>query len=174
VLITGATGGVGRMAVQLASVGGAQVSALVRQSSVAASRDLLAGLGAAEVIEHLDGDFDVIVDGVGGVVFGLAIEHVAPGGVVVNIATQEGQEPITFRAAAFDRAHGASVRSLNLLTELGVPEVAVRDLARLGRLAEHGRLDGQIALECSWRQPGAAIDALLNRHLGGKIILRMD
>jgi len=172
VLVTGATGGVGRMAVQLASIGGAQVSALVR--SAAASRDVLAGLGAAEVVEQLESDFDVIVDGVGGAVFGLAIEHLAPGGVVVNIATQEDQETITFRASGFDRAHGASIRTLNLLTELGSPEVAAGDLARLCRLAETGRLDGQIALECSWRQPETAIDALLHQHLGGKIVLRMD
>lgn len=172
VLVTGAAGGVGRMAVQLASVGGAQVSALVRSAD--ASRDLIAGLGASEVIEQVGGDFDVIVEGIGGAVFGLVIEHLAPGGVVVNIATDESQETVTFRASGFDRAHGASIRTLNLLTELGSPDVAAADLARLLRLVEAGRLDGQIALECSWRQPQVAIDALLNRHLGGKVVVRVD
>jgi hypothetical protein len=31
----------------------------------------------ATVVEHLSGDFNVIVDGVGGATLGLAIEHVA-------------------------------------------------------------------------------------------------
>ena len=172
VLVTGAAGGVGRMAVQLASAGGAQVSALVRDAG--SSGDLLAGLGATEVVSQINGDFDLIVEGVGGAVFGRAIEHVAARGVVVNIATRDGDEMISFRAAGFDRAHGASIRTLNLLTELGPPEAVASDLARLGRLAEAGRLDGQIALECSWREPEVAVDALLERHLGGKIVLRMD
>jgi NADPH2:quinone reductase len=112
--------------------------------------------------------------GVGRTVFGLAIEHLAPGGVVVNIATQDDEESVTFRAAQFDRSHGASVRTLNLLSELGSHATVAADLSRLGRLAAAGRLDGQISLECSWRQPFTAIDALLNHHLGGKIVFRMD
>jgi NADPH:quinone reductase len=68
VLVTGATGGVGRMAIQLARESGAHVTALVRDAE--ASRDLLHGLGAAEVAESMTGDFDLIVDGVGGATFG--------------------------------------------------------------------------------------------------------
>ena len=85
VLVTGATGGVGRMAVQLAHASGAHVTALVRDA--AASGELMSRLGAAAVAEHLAGEFDVIIDGVGGATFGLAIEHLCPRGVVVNIAT---------------------------------------------------------------------------------------
>lgn len=47
VLITGATGGVGRIAVQLAHASGAYVTALVRNP--AASGELLRGLGATQV-----------------------------------------------------------------------------------------------------------------------------
>jgi len=47
VLVTGANGGVGRIAIQLARESGASVTALVRDA--AASHDLLRGLGAAEV-----------------------------------------------------------------------------------------------------------------------------
>ena len=78
VLVTGATGGVGRMAVQLAHASGADVTALVRDA--AASGELMSRLGAAAVTEHLGGEFDVIIDGVGGATFGLAIEHLCPGG----------------------------------------------------------------------------------------------
>jgi hypothetical protein len=39
---------------------------------------LLRRLGATVVTAELAGDFDVIVEGVGGATFGLAIEHLAP------------------------------------------------------------------------------------------------
>jgi len=172
VLVTGATGGVGRMAVQLARAGGAVVTALVRDA--AASRELLGRLGASSVVEQLGGDFDVIVEGVGGATFGLAIEHVAPRGVVVNIATQADDETVSFRAKCFDRARGAAIYTLNLPDELASHASAASDLARLCALAADGRLDGQVELECSWRQPGPAIDALLNRRIGGKAVLHID
>ena len=86
VLITGATGGVGRIAVQLAHASGARTTALVRDA--AASSALLRRLGAQEVAERIDRDFDVILNAVGGTTFGQAIEHIAPRGIVVNIATQ--------------------------------------------------------------------------------------
>jgi NADPH:quinone reductase len=64
VLVTGATGGVGRIAIQLARASGARVSALVRNA--ASSHDVLRRIGASEVVEQLKSDFDLIVEGVGG------------------------------------------------------------------------------------------------------------
>ncbi len=48
------------------------------------------------------------------------------------------------------------------------------DLARLCALAADGRLGAQAGLECSWRQPAEAIDALLGHHIGGKAVLPID
>ena len=61
VLITGATGGVGRMAVQLAQASGAHVTALVRDAG--AAREILRRLGAAHVVEQISGDFDLTSTG---------------------------------------------------------------------------------------------------------------
>src|SRR5204863_5254474 len=115
VLVTGANGGVGPIAIQLARESGAPVTALVRK--VAASQEHLRGLGAAEVVEEVDGEFDLVIEGVGGRTFGLAIEHLAPRGIVVNIATAEG-EPVAFEGLRFERAPGASIYSLNLPDEI--------------------------------------------------------
>ena len=172
VLITGASGGVGRLAVQLARVAGADVTALVRDASTSGA--LLRRLGAGHVIEWLEGEFDLIVEGVGGATFGRAIEHVAPRGVVVNIATQDPDEAVSFRAGRFDRARGATIYTLNLFDELAVHATAARDLARLCSLVADGRLDGQVEFACSWREAGEAIDALLHRHIGGKAVLHVD
>ena len=172
VLVTGATGGVGRMAVQLAHASGAHVTALVRDA--VASGELMSRLGAAAVTEHLGDEFDVIIDGVGGATFGLAIEHLCPQGVVVNLATQDDEEMVSFRAGRFDRARGARIYTLNLPDELASHASAAGDLTRLCALAVGGRLDGQVELQCSWRQPEPAIDALLNRRIGGKAVLHVD
>jgi NADPH:quinone reductase len=169
VLVTGATGGVGRMAVQLARAGGARVTALVRDAM--AARERLLRLGATSVAEHIDGDFDLIVDGVGGAMFGLAIEHLAPRGVVVNIATPEDEATVTFRAELFDRSPAAAVRTFNLLAE---PVGVSADLARLCGLVVDGRLDGQVEFEGSWREPAPAIEAVLARRIGGKAVLHVD
>ena len=172
VLITGATGGVGRIAVQLAHAAGGHVSALVRDAAKSAS--LLHRLGAQDVLERLDGDYDVIVDCVGGAIFGQAIEHVAPRGIVVNIATQSPEETVTFRAGRFDRAPGARIYTLNQFDETTTHASGTGDLTRLCALVADGRLDGQVELESSWRDPAPAIDALLHRRIGGKIVLHVD
>jgi NADPH:quinone reductase len=71
VLVTGATGGVGRLAVQLAHLAGARVTTLVRDS--ASADGPLRRLGADDVVERLDGEFDVVLEGVGGATFASAI-----------------------------------------------------------------------------------------------------
>jgi NADPH:quinone reductase len=172
VLVTGANGGVGRIAIQLARVGGAQVTALVRDA--AASEELLRRLGADDIVENISGDFDLIIDGVGGATFGLAIEHVASRGTVVNIATQSDDETVTFRAARFDRAKGARIYTLDLLDELAFHASGAGYLTRLCALMASGLLDGQVELEDSWRKPSRALAALLKRHIGGKAVLHVD
>src|SRR4051794_2824819 len=173
VLITGATGGVGRIAVQLAHASGADVTAWVRNA--ASSGELLYRLGAAEVVDRLDEDvFDFVLDCVGGATFGHCIEHVAPRGVVVNIATQDAEGVVSFRANRFDRARGATIDTLNLPEELPSHDSARRDLSRLCRLVVDGQLDPQIEMEGSWRQPEPAFEALLHRRIGGKVVLHID
>ena len=171
-LITGANGGVGRIAVQLAYAGGAHVTALVR--SVAASADMLRRLGATEVVAEIGGDFDMILDTVGGATFGQAIEHVAARGIVVNLATQSPEETVAFRAACFDRSPGASIYTLNQFDETRAHASGTGDLERLCALVADGRLDGQIELEHSWREPAVAIEAFLHRRIGGKAVLHVD
>ena len=153
VLVTGGRGGVGRYAVQLATLAGADVNA--------------PGRG-----DRIDGEFDLVVDAVGGMSFTAAIEHVAPGGLVVNLATGSPDEVVTFRAARFDRAPGARIYTLNLFDEL--PRMnAASALARLVRLLEDGRLKAPVELEAPWQELGAAIEALLARTISGKAVLHI-
>jgi NADPH:quinone reductase len=170
VLVTGATGGVGQYAVQLAALAGASVTALVRDVDRSAAS--LRRLGAGDVVGEIRGEFDLVVDAVGGTTFAAAIEHVAPGGVVVNLATGSPDEVVSFRAARFDRAPGARIHTLNLRDELRRADTAA-ELARLVRLLEGGRLVAPVGLEAPWQEIVSAIEALLERRISGKAVLHV-
>jgi NADPH:quinone reductase len=170
VLVTGATGGVGRYAVQLAALGSAFVTGLVRD--VATSLAPLQRLGATQVLDRVDGEFDVVVDAVGGTTFAAAIEHVAPRGLIVNLATGGPDEVVSFRATRFDRAPGAKIYTLNLIDEL--PRMnTTHDLGRLVSLLELQKLAAPIGFEAPWQQVGRAIEALLARTIFGKAVLHV-
>src|SRR3989440_1329528 len=82
-LITGASGGVGRFAVQLASLAGAEVTGVVGRSERAAG---LRELGAASVvtsIQEAQGLYDLILESVGGSSLAQALRLVAPNGTIV-------------------------------------------------------------------------------------------
>jgi NADPH2:quinone reductase len=174
VLVTGASGGVGRFAVQLAGRGGAHVTAVSRDPERAKG---LHELGADEIVHELtaDGDrFDLVVEGVGGASLSAAIRRVAPRGVVVSFARTDEQD-VTFPASALFRdAPGASVHGLYVFAELERRAGGGADLARLADLVAGGDLRPQIDLEASWREPHAAIRALLDRRIAGKAVLRVD
>ena len=174
VLVTGASGGVGRFAVQLAKRGGAHVTAV---SASAERAEGLAELGADEIVHELTGEgdrFDVIVEGVGGTSLSAAIRRVAPLGTVVSFARSD-EADVTFPTSALFRdAPGASVHGLYVFPELGRRNGGGADLARLARLVADRELDTQIHREGSWREAPAAIRALLDRRIAGKAVLHVD
>jgi NADPH:quinone reductase len=166
VLVTGAGGGVGRLATQLAAVAGAHVTALVRTP-----RDIP---GATVVAVDLEGDYDLIVDTVGGEVCGRSIEHLRPRGVVVNLATPDPDEPVTFRAGAFDRSQAARVYTLNAFDELIAHASGTSDLDRLCELVASGRVDAGVGVEISWREAAGAMADFLAGRTTGKTVLHLD
>jgi NADPH:quinone reductase-like Zn-dependent oxidoreductase len=171
VLVTGASGGVGRFAIQLAKLAGAHVTAVARRT------DGLARLGADEVSPELqpDGDdFDVVIDAVGGPILGTAIQRVAPGGTVVSFASTT-PEPVSYPTRElFARAPRARVYGMYIFAELEHTRSGSADLRRLAELIAAGRLDPQIDLVLSWTEVGAAIEALLQRRVSGKAVLTVD
>lgn len=171
VLVTGASGGVGRFAIQLAKLAGAHVTAVARRTGG------LGELGADEVIRELEPvgpTFDIIVEAVGGPMLGAALGRVAPRGDVINFAATT-DEPTSFPTRAFfGRAPGARLHGLLVLRELASTDTASADLRRLADLVAGGRLDPQIDLVLPWTQAGEAIEALLERRVKGKAVLRVE
>jgi NADPH:quinone reductase len=171
VLIIGASGGVGRFAIQLAALGGAHVTALARRTAG------LRQLGAHELIADLEPEgqrFDVILDAVGGPVLGTALARVAPRGIVISFASTV-TEPVSYATRDFfSGAPGATLYGLLIFAELQHTRSGSADLRRLAELVAAGRLDPQIAMTRPWTQAREAIEALLERRVDGKAVLTVQ
>jgi NADPH:quinone reductase len=173
VLITGASGGVGRLAVQLAHRGGAHVTAVAANPG---RGEGLAELGADEVIHELDPEgerFDVILESVGGASLAAALGRVAPAGIVIAFGISSG-EPTTFNVAGFYNRRGARLYGLRVFDELDRHHSAASDLRFLAEEVAAGRLDPQVTLTASWREAGPALEALVERRVRGKAVLTID
>ncbi len=171
VLVTGANGGVGRFAIQLAALAQAHVTALVRDP---AQGETLRALGAHDVVTELSGEFDTIAEGVGGDTLAQAIQHVAPDGTIVSFASTETETTFPTREF-FGRAPGATLRGLLVFPELRrSANRGTRLLTTLAGLVAAGKLDPSIEREGSWREAGEHVQALLDRTVGGKVVLHVD
>jgi NADPH:quinone reductase-like Zn-dependent oxidoreductase len=168
VLVSGASGGVGRFATQLAHLGGAEVTALV--TSMSARTAGLRELGADAVVtdvERLRGRFDLILESVGGDTLGRLMTMIDPHGTLVMFGNSS-DVPTTFNVR--DIYIDAHVRLQGFEVFFGV-EPFGRDLGYLARLVAERRLDPQLAGELSWEEVPEALDRLRNREVAGKIAL---
>ncbi|MDG4881050.1 zinc-binding dehydrogenase [Mesorhizobium sp. WSM4884] len=170
VLITGASGAVGRFQIQIAREQGARVTA------VAASQydEDLRGLGAEQVVESIalaEGPFSLITESVGGKSLAHAIERVAPGGTIVMFGSSSGElTPVGFRQ--FVPGHeGARLQTFAYYTS---GEGIGADIALLLGLVEAGRLETRVALTVPWTEIGQALDALRQRSFSGKAVLTIS
>jgi NADPH2:quinone reductase len=169
VLITGAAGGVGTLAVQIAARSGAHVTAVVGRSDRAAG---LQALGAAEVIEGIDnaeGRFALILESAGGASLARAIRLVEPRGTVV-VYGNSSTEPTAISFADFRGAPNARVQSFSYFTSEAEQRFAP-DLALLVSLVADGSLHPVIGVERDWREILQVGDQLRNRQVAGKAVL---
>ncbi|HVC03911.1 MAG TPA: zinc-binding dehydrogenase [Candidatus Acidoferrales bacterium] len=171
VLVTGASGGVGHLAVQLARSTQMTVTGLIRNPE--------ADAGAAAACHHVirdiadaEGPFDHVLDGVGGAVLTRCLEVVAPHGVVVSYASTL-MEPAVLGPRWFGAHLGATLRSLLLFDELPHTQSAASDLSALCALVADGVLKLHIDVEDDWSRAGALARDLLDRRVTGKVVLRI-
>lgn len=175
VLITGASGGVGHLAVEIANRAGAFVVASVRRPE----REKHArAAGAHEVVVGEDpsgaakfGPYDLILESVGGASLAAALRMIAPGGMCVLYGVSASSET-TFDAATFMRTGGASLYGFILFHELP-SRPASQGLARLVEMVSGGRLHPQIELEAPFEQVAEVANKLHNRGIAGKAVLRL-
>ena len=178
VLITGATGGVGDYAIQLARLAGATVTAHVRRTDQA---DPVRAAGAHSVAIGDDlaqaaqghGRFDLIIESVGGATLAAALGLLAAGGVCVSLGVSAGAE-VTFNAAQFFLTGGASLYGFILFHEVGRFESSSVGLARLAALVAGDRLMPHISVEEPWTKIADVAQDLMDRRYHGKAVLTID
>ncbi|MEU9556876.1 zinc-binding dehydrogenase [Streptomyces fumanus] len=165
VLITGASGGVGHFAVQLAALAGARVTALVGSPERAAG---LRELGADRVLTDLAGTeerFDLVLDTVGGPVVAQAWSSLAEGGTIHLVGHSSGQETTFPSGALFGFGEPRTIATYGDMTPTG------GELTDLLGLMAAGRLAAPVGLRGDWRDVGDAVRALFARKVHGKVVL---
>lgn len=176
VLVTGASGGVGNFAIQLARLSGAKVIAHLRRLDQEATVKA-AGAQAVLIGEDLPLDseyapYDLVIESVGGKTLTAALGSVAPDGTVVSFGTSGGNE-VTFNAQRFyGVSSGANLYALILFHELRRESASV-GLQRLLRLVAEGQLQPQISVEAPWTQVADIAQQLLDRRFPGKAVLHL-
>jgi NADPH2:quinone reductase len=105
VLVTGATGGVGKLLIQFAHAAGHHVTAASR--SVAQNSELLQSLGARTIIQYDEiastASYDAIIDTVGGEVLRSCWKAVRPSGALISVHSASWDFVRTARADGIGR-----------------------------------------------------------------------
>jgi NADPH:quinone reductase-like Zn-dependent oxidoreductase len=172
VLISGASGGVGRFAVELAAGAGAFVTGVARDQERANG---LQELGAQNVVFDLDGlegRFDLILESSGGRSFEAAVRLVAPGGQVV-VFGNSSDTPATISFSDFRGRAGARIIAF-FVYESGEPPPFGEDLRLLADLVADDKLHPSIGLERPWTEANEVFEALWGRQVNGKAVLLVD
>ena len=170
VAITGAAGGVGRFAVQLAHASHADVTAIVGSPE---RGEGLAELGADHVVLALEPEgepFDLILESVGGSSLAAALTRVSPDGTVVSFGNSSN-EPTSFDARGFYRRGRPIMRGYFVTHELLEGRIGSDGFDELVGLAISGRLRSDVDLVVPWTEAASAVTALLERRVRGKAVL---
>jgi NADPH:quinone reductase-like Zn-dependent oxidoreductase len=159
VLIAGAAGGVGHLAVQFGKLAGARVIG----TGSSRNRDFVLGLGADEYVDYTEQDVgqavsgvDLAFDTVGGETTQSLVPTVREGGIVVTIANAPPEDAA--------RARGARA-------ELLVMSPSSADLARIGELVAGGEVRVELSEVLPLTDVQRAHELSETGHTRGKIVL---
>lgn len=172
VLITGATGGVGNFACQLAVAMGAKPVAILRRADHEADVQAL----GAETVVSADGSaladmpkFRSIVDGVGGDLFAKLLGALDHSGRLVTYGVSAGAEaPMPIRNLLL--SGDGRIDGFHLYRE-SEKESASKGLARLMRLMLDGKIKAAIEVQKDWSETPSVAAALIDRAYAGKAVL---
>ena len=170
VLITGAAGGVGQLAVQLALDAKATVTG---QASSEARAATVRELGAEAQVHPCDGspvegEFDVVLDSVGGPMFGPLLRAVALRGRAVVFGNSADAES-TFRVEDF-YTKAVTIYGFRVFQSVP-PEQGVKDLAALADQVAAGQLRVSVQATAPLTEALPLVRDLYDRKVTGKVVI---
>lgn len=172
VVVTGAAGGVGRFAVQLARRGGAEVTAVVGRPERAVG---LRELGAAAVtigLDGLSGHYDLALDAVGGDYPGRLATLITPEGTLVIYGNSSGEPTVLQDIRDFYLGGLRRIQGFTIFSTLA-PSPPGRDLGHLAQLVAEGELNPHVDSALSWSELGEGLRRLGDRSVAGKVVLKV-
>ncbi|HTV44797.1 MAG TPA: zinc-binding dehydrogenase [Stellaceae bacterium] len=169
VLVTGAAGGVGHMAVQIAARSGAKVTAVVgnpeRGRHLRGADEIVTG------IEEAAGRFGLILEAAGGTSLAAAVRLIEARGTIVIFGNSSG-EPTQINFRDFAEHPNARIQSFSYFTSEPEERFAP-DLALLAGLVADGSLAPAL-VEQSWRDLARIGPQLRDRQIAGKAVFRVE
>jgi NADPH:quinone reductase-like Zn-dependent oxidoreductase len=171
VLVWGAAGGVGHLAVQIARLlGASRVDAVCSARSI----DMVRGLGADDVFDYTVGEtprgpYDVVIDTVCTARASTLRRILAPEGVVVTIGAAGGGRILGPGGPIVRRAVGSALARITARTVL--TRVDSSDLARLGSWLQTGALRVVLERVFPLAQAPAAYEVLEEGRVRGKLVI---
>jgi NADPH:quinone reductase len=169
ILVTGAAGGVGRFAVELASQSGAEVTAVAASPQRAGGLDAIGAHAVVVDIERAEGEFDLILEGVGGASLEASIRLIAPRGTIL-VFGNSSNSPAQVSFGDFRGHPGARIEAF-FVYESGEPPTFGHDLQLLADMIAEGALHPQIGMEVAWTEANTVFHAVADRQVNGKAVL---
>jgi NADPH:quinone reductase len=170
VLVTGAAGGVGLFAVQLA----VDAKATVTGQAGSQQRGAAVRAAGAEVLVHpgdgspLDGQFDVVLDAIGGPMFAPLLQALAPQGRMVVYGNSADAES-TFRVEdLYPKA--ITIAGFRVFASVP-PDQVVKDLGRLADEVAAGRLAVNVQATAPLEDALSLVRDLYDRNVTGKVVI---
>jgi NADPH2:quinone reductase len=170
VLVTGAAGGVGQFTLQLAL----QARATVTGQAASEERAAAVRATGAEALVHpgdgspVDGEFDVVLDGIGGPMLGPLLDATARNGRMV-VYGNSADAPSTFRVEAF-YPKGISILGFRVFTSVPSAQ-AVMDMASLADQATTGTLEVKVQATAPLADALPLVADLYARKVTGKVVI---
>lgn len=168
VLITGAAGGVGHLAMQIAHREGGMVTGVIGRADRV--RDVMRGRAWEWVvgIQEATGGFDLILESAGGASFARALTLVTPHGMIVSFGMSAASRSTIDVGAFYPKQ--ATLQGYWLPDDV-IERPPTDDLAHLADAVLAGQLLVDVAMVAAWDQTAAALRSMRGRRLGGKAVL---
>jgi NADPH:quinone reductase len=175
-LVTGASGGVGHLACQLAQQAGARVVAAVRRPERVAAvhkcgiSDVVVGEDLGVAAQH--GPYELILDLLGGQPLATVLPMLVPDGLCLSLGISAGLQTTLDLARLAVRNRGFNLSQVILFTEMELRPPA-RRLAALAQMVAEGRLRPLVDVEAPWTDVAEVARQFTNREITGKAVLHL-